>query len=236
MSEYESLTKSYKEAIHHLGEELVNCPKKCFGIVNERTRGIIPRCLILETIDRDISAPGCIVIGINPGTASIEEMNTFRLHPKYDEFLSLWESKNSKWKYYPRLRNLINQIGIKGPILWTELVKCQSVKCQSNDKKQALPMDTYRTCMGAFLNMEIKKSPPIWPLIGVGKDPYLALSYSYTNRLVIGVPHPTGSRGQFDAVRNEPELLRAVGDLISNNLNFNSFKAPWLRSPFNGQL
>ena len=97
---------------------------------------------------------------------------------------------------------LVHALELKGPVLWTELVKCQS-----EPEVKELPVQTLRTCSGEFLRRELERLPENWPLFGVGWEAYKALAYLFSARTVIGVPHPTGSYGHFTALFEERRPL-----------------------------
>lgn len=158
-------------------------------------KGILPRCLFVE--DAENPHRGCVIVGINPGTASMQEMDFYLQNgPTYLSVVNYWKHKYPP--YYKLLRDFIRNANLIGPILWTELVKCQSDKAEPSPSLQ-----TFRTCVSRFLNDELKLVPPDWPLIAVGRESYKALAYIYPKRIVIGVPHPTSSRGQFAALVQE---------------------------------
>lgn len=48
--------------------------------------------------------------------------------------------------------------------------------------------------------------PSDWPLVAVGWEAYKALAYLHPSRVVIGVPHPTASRGQFSKLFEQRKL------------------------------
>jgi hypothetical protein len=81
------------------------------------------------------------------------------------------------------------------------------VKCQ-NETNQLPPLQTFRNCTRNFLNAELRVLPKEWPVIAVGKEAYKALSYIYPERIIIGVPHPTGSYGHFYKLFNNGKLLQ----------------------------
>ncbi len=95
-------------------------------------------------------------------------------------------------RYYSYLREFLDAADHRGPILWTELVKCESAV----DVKQ-LSVQTIRDSIDRYLIREIACVPETWPLIGVGVKAFEILAFRFPRRLVIGVPHPTGSYGQF---------------------------------------
>ncbi len=176
-------------------------------------KGILPRGLVYETEQRNGST-GCVIVGLNPGVAEKEEKAVLRKNPTYNSFLRFWQDHIADKPYYARLRNAADALGLKGPILWTELVKCQS---WDNGK---VCVQTIRADVNRYLLREIDAVPLSWPLIGVGKKAYEILSYLYPKRVVIGIPHATGAYGGFAKIydsrkrtlmkKPRQQLLRAL--------------------------
>lgn len=184
-----------KRGIDKIGNKLVKCRKYCdgLGISNESEKGIIPRCLYFENKNRNKNK-GCVVVGINPGRSKPDERK-FYLDKEisYKKVIDYFEEEISEHKYYIYLRKFVDLMGYKGPILWTELVKCE------NDSKTKFPpLQTFRACTKIFLSKELELVPDNWPLIAIGREAHKALSYLYPDRSVLGVPHPTGSYGYFN--------------------------------------
>ncbi|MCL7384213.1 MAG: hypothetical protein LZ174_07995 [Thaumarchaeota archaeon] len=65
--------RSFEDEIYNIGEEIVRCPLRCRAVVNDPEKGIIPRGLIFE--DDGSGKLGCIIVGINPGSADEEEIS-----------------------------------------------------------------------------------------------------------------------------------------------------------------
>jgi len=185
-----------KKEIEKIGECLIKDLdyKNYPDLVFDPSKGIIPRGLIFEDEDRDLKAIGSVIVGLNPGQAKKDERLYYKKlydagELKHHDFISYWNGKFRNWKYHNRLRGVADKLGLRGPILWTELVKCQS-------KKQGiLRVQTVRDDIHKYLLREIAVIPESWPLIAGGDKAYEILSYSFPNRLVIGVPHPTGTYG-----------------------------------------
>ena len=191
-----------QERIDRIGAELVHDTFSHSDIVCKPEEGIIPRCLILEEKDRDQNTRGAIVVGINPGRASEKECRHYREHGcTYDAVRDYWWNvRGYDHPYYKQLRQFLDEAGLRGPILWTELVHCESAA-----HVKELSVQTIRASIDRYLVREIASVPDQWPLIGVSAEAYKILAYRFPRRLVIGVPHPTGSRqGQF-----QRELMRA---------------------------
>ncbi len=103
-----------QNAINIIGDRLVNCNHICQGVIHDCHKGILPRFLIWEERNEDES--GCAVIGLNPGTASQEEMELYRLTPTYDQVVRFWKNESPRIQYYKLLHNFLNQFGIAGSI------------------------------------------------------------------------------------------------------------------------
>ncbi len=211
--------------INKQGGNLVRCGLNCEGITRDPNKGILPRCLYYESSKHPKSL-GVVIVGINPGRAKKQEMD-FYLSKRlsYDWEVQYWKENLQNHKYYKSLRHFVKQLNIKGDIIWTELVKCQS-------SKQNLPFnlrnfsETFRTCTHKYLKEELKLIQTDWPIIAVGGETYTALAFLFTDRQVIGLPHPTGSYGHFDRL--------FVGNNLKSkyklSLKSNKRKAIWLPS------
>lgn len=79
------------------------------------------------------------------------------------------------------------------------------VKCE-NIKKGKLPLETHRKCINKYLREELKYIPESWPLFAIGREVEKVLAYLYPDRTIIGVPHPTGSFGYFNKIKNRDNL------------------------------
>lgn len=204
------MTDDLTTRILKLGERLVVCELSCADIVCDRSSGQIPRCLIIEETSRAGDTRGAAVIGLNPGSSSDEERQYYMdRNCTYASVVS-WSCESGckrglDSRYYRRLRELIDALNLTGPILWTELAKCESKRGVVE-----LPLQTFRTCTDKFLQYEIESLPVNWPLFAVGKEAYRGLAYRFPARTVIGVPHPTGSRGQFHALFENSKLRESV--------------------------
>jgi hypothetical protein len=203
-----------------LGHDLVTCNRACAGIVCDRTTGQVPRSLYLE-IHRRLDRDGAAVVGLNPGRSTVVERQFYLDRGcTYDSVVSWYTESGTRQglnhPYYRRLRNLVDDLGLEGPILWTELAKCES----EADTVDPPPLQTFRTCTGAFLERELALIPPDWPLFAVGREAYRGLADRFPTRTVIGVPHPTGSRGEFaglfDSGRLRESAAREASDALSS--------------------
>ena len=229
-----------EKIIDELGENLLQCEGntkedgyKCEGINNDKKEGIIPRCLFLETDSRGAFKEGCVVVGINPGKSNKNERNYYKnkedinyKHVKeYSKLIieggKLYEGDKERkaHKYYNRTREFLEMINLKGPILWTELVKCE------NNGKKLPALQTFRICTKEHLTKEIECIPDKWPLIAVGNIAYNALSFLYPEKTVIGIPHPTGSYGYFDKLVDDTIKKNIIYDV---KVSIENKKAIWL--------
>jgi hypothetical protein len=187
-----------------LGAELVECKEGCAGISLEPQRGTIPRCLVFETADR-AGPVGCAVVGLNPGQAPDRERQYYMHHGlTYETLVGYWNTYGKHHRYAARIRRFLDAAGLTGPILWTELAKCES------SGGNLPPLQTFRCCIAKFLERELSLLPNDWPLVAAGRTSYNALAYRFATRAVIGVPHPTGSRGHFDKLFGADGLRPAI--------------------------
>jgi hypothetical protein len=214
--------------INKIGSRLVSCTINCVDISNIPSQGIIPRALFLEEKNRK-GEIGCVMVGINPGPCAINspEANYYLKNGvNYNSVVGYFQECGSVYKYYRHLRDFINCMGLTGPILWTELVKCQ---CASGTKH--LSLNTSRICANEYLKKEIDIVPENWPIIAAGSEPYNLLKYIFLTRPVLGIPH-TNTRGEF------PNMFEGKGRTkftlkIENQINtFNQGGniAMWLKS------
>jgi hypothetical protein len=211
--------ENIKNRILAIGNAMVKCGNKCDGICNDPLNGILPRCLFFDERNSDIEN-GCVIIGINPGKGGKNsgEAKFYREHGNtYSAQLQLWATAK-KANYYWFLEDFAIAAGWIGPILWTELVKCE---CSVN--YSVPPLQTSRNCTKRYLTDELNVVPANWPLIAVGRETHRALAYLYPERSVLGVPHPTSSRGQFanlfsDSKRQvfTDEIVKQLGKFKSN--------------------
>ncbi len=159
-------------------------------------KGIMPRCLIYEEDGRNDPAKGAkgvVIVGINPGRSRKSEREYYKNRKdKYESIVEYWNEEIGNRPYYTRCRAFVDSIGLSGPILWTELVKCESQR----DVK--LSVQTIRDSINRYLFKELEIIPKDWPLIGVGNQAFEILSYRFPDRMVVGIPHAAGSYGQFN--------------------------------------
>ena len=110
-----------------------------------------------------------------------------------------------------------------GPILWTELVKCQC-----SDKNGVIPIQTMRTCINIYLKKEIELLPN-YTIFGVGNSAFEFCALSFPHHFIIGVPHPTGSYGNFSRLsknidRNEQKYLDKISERKGSDGRYKAIK------------
>ena len=178
--------------IEEIANDLVKCKLNCEGIANDSI-GIIPRCLLLE--QKGNEKVGCIVVGMNPGSSKPKEQNYYKSHfPVNYKTLEecFHELKIDNAPYYSKTRKLIRQLDIGGSIIWTDMCKCED-----KEKHKMPPIQTFRTCIGRFLERELEPFPDI-TIIALGDYAFNYVCLRYPKRLLVGVPHPSAHGGQFD--------------------------------------
>jgi hypothetical protein len=117
--------------INEIACNMMACSQRCKGIARNIREGILPRCLILEIKGR-IGSKGSVIVGINAGRSKSAERKFYCSNGQnYEQVMEYWQQIISLRSYYIRLRNLVNQLGLNRPILWTELVKCENLSAES---------------------------------------------------------------------------------------------------------
>jgi len=164
-------------------------------------KGIIPRGLVYEEAKKR-SARGVVIVGMNPGPASREEKAFLKKNPTYQRFVEYFKERIATRAYYEELRKFALLLGLDGPILWTELVKCQSKKLGH------LSRNSIRYDINKYLLRELECVPKHWPVIGVGDRAFSILSYIVPNRIVIGVPHVKARGGYFYKLFSDHNKIR----------------------------
>lgn len=189
-----------KTSVRHLQVEIARCRRACEGVESQPALGHLPRGLWLD-IEAGEGDGDVIIAGQNPGQPSPQESEIYTTRASSsaeDQVTAMNEFVVSevlpKHRYYKLMRNAARELGFKGRILWTDLAKCSA----PNRKK--LPIDehrqTYSRCMNAWLRTELATFPP-WPVLAAGRATLDALWPLLPERLLVGVPHPTGSHGDF---------------------------------------
>jgi hypothetical protein len=218
-----SVLSSLQESIWSLGEELVSCSQTCEGVRHDSAAAVLPRCLALEGAERD--GLGAVIVGLNPGRSRPSEQQFYLDRGcDYESVVAFWDSHSHGIRYNQRLKEFARDIGLNGPVLWTELAKCE---CKP-DSSSLPPLQTLRRCSGLFLQRELDAVPSDWPLLGVGAAAFQALAFMCPDRTVLGVPHPTGSRGQFSRLRDGSTIRPEIVATIQRVLTGNERQALWL--------
>lgn len=207
---------SIRDHILKIGEEMFTSHPAYPEAALDKFAGIVPRCLIFEEKGRDPSARGSVVVGINPGFSDEPERAYYvRRGCTYEATIDYWHAKVRNVRYYTSLATFLNAAGLKGPVLWTELVHCEL-----RDKKTRLTIQTIRDSINRYLFRQLEVIPKSWPLIAVGKDVFPILAYRFPDRQIIGVPHPTGSYGQFpklcSAGKLNPTASKQLTEIITS--------------------
>lgn len=192
-----------RDHIRRIGEEMLLSHPHYPDVALDRQKGILPRDLIFDENGGSGQSRGCLVVGLNPGFSDAPEQAYYRKYGStYQAIVDYWNLRVKDVPYYSKLRAFVDAFGIKGPVLWTEVVHCEMV----NDK---IPLSdaTILDSAKRYLARELTPIPADWPIIavGVGKPfqvltagkPYQILAEKFANRRIIGIPHPTGSFGQF---------------------------------------
>jgi hypothetical protein len=182
--------------IDRLGNELVKCNFDCEGITNNPKKGVLPRSLLPE---ERCGETRCIVVGLNPGRCKSAEKRFYLEHDlSYDSTKEYFFQRGLKDKpYFKRTREIVSLLGYEGDILWTDLVKCEC-----SGKNGVLPVQTLRVCINRFLRREIELFDAQM-IFALGNDAFKFCALSFPNHLVVGVPHPTGSYGNFDKLKKK---------------------------------
>ncbi len=212
-----------RNAIWNIGEDLVKCTETCADVIHDVSTGVLPRCLILDNKERH--GRGCLVAGINPGRSKSSEREFYKSKKSsYDAVNTFWMETGRHFAYYKKLRHFVDSVGLTGPIIWSDLAKCEN-GAQHNG---LISLQTLRTCTGRYLRKELQAIPKNWPVIGVGAEAYKALAYLEPKRTVIGIPHPTGSHGQFSALCKKGKILESAKREINRTLSSATPIATWI--------
>ncbi len=185
----------------------------------------MPRGLYFED---GFGESGIIVCGLNPGTSRDEERNFYRENDvSYRSLYRYWHEHHPSIQYFLRVRNFVRGLGYTGPILWTNIAKCE--KAESSKRIGfATNLQTFRSCASSYLTSEIEGCPDSWPLVANGKEAFTALSYLFPTRRVIGIAHPTGAYPQFSKMLNGGQVRSEVRDTIQTYFEEAPIGALWL--------
>lgn len=219
---------SLQEAIDQLGTELVMCVDSCARIWQDQSKGILPRSLFLER--PEATGRGCLAVGLNPGTSSARE-RAFYLNSEitYDR-VKAFRTSIANIPYLARARSIIDQLGLSGPIIWSNLAKCEN----ESGRKGLPPLQTLRHCTRRFLIRELAATPADWAVLGIGWEAYRALAYLVRERAVIGIPHPTGGYRDFRKMLEKGRLREEIKERAARGLHPPEPGAAWLGSEKSG--
>ena len=226
-----SLLSKLSEDIESLAALAASCAEPCIDVRHDRGEGILPRCLFLEpgppppgATEAEELAGGTIVIGLNPGRMEETERRKIngllnaigkdRDRFSTDDWRSFVRSYYHWLKatlavsepYYTLVRALLRSSGRLGPILWTEILKCETRRRKpvaegSKRKDNPDPFNAEGTvgrCTAKFLRKELELTPKEWPVLAVGKPALDWCMENATGRIVVGVPH--ASRRAFEFI------------------------------------
>lgn len=208
--------------INRISEELMYCDDCCAGIWLDRDAGIIPRSLFLERPDAE--GRGCFAVGLNPGTSPPKERAKYREAGITLQNVNTYRASISNIPYLARSRSVIDQLGIIGPILWSNLAKCEN----RSNRKGLPPLQTLRHCARRFLSRELAAIPKDWAMLGIGWEAYRALAYLVPERSVIGIPHPTGGFRDFRKMLENERLRTEIKNRALGVLHAAEPGAVWL--------
>ena len=214
--------------IEALREAIGGCTLRCTGIVCDAPKGRPPRGLLLEGSDLD--SQGTIVVGLNPGHASTSEVATLRGQPKpHEAWGAYWENHlRLANQYYIGVGELLRQCGRVGPILWTNLAKCESPP----NVRGGVPLQTLSTCMERYFQYEVWTVPRSWPFLALGREVRTAVTFRFPERIIAGVPHPSGSKPNFRRLFDPDGVLRAsVRNTLTTVFASEQPTTSWVASP-----
>jgi len=161
--------------------DIVQCPRQCPGIVNDRRQGLIPRSFYWQSSDSaDVSL---LIVSKNPASSPAWERDLFaRTAPKdlvsaylqsagdvFNGVLSVSSSYHSNL-----IRRVAAVLGVESSpeavfrhAAMTALAKCQS----SGAKTDKIPHVTFETCAETHLFREIAMFRPVY-LLALGNEPF----------------------------------------------------------------
>lgn len=210
------------DAIDRLGAELVACNDCCAGIWRDQSQGIVPRTLFLDR--PDATGRGCFAVGLNPGTSKAPERAFYRQAEVTFARVNEYRRSIDDIPYFKRTRTVIDLLGLQGPIIWSNLAKCENAEGQ----KDPPPVQTMRHCSGRFLRHELDLAPRDWAVLAIGRDAFLALAYLVPQRAVIGIPHTTGAFQDFRRMFENGRFQKDLADRASAALSSGEPGAAWL--------
>ncbi len=154
--------------------------------------------------------------------ASLRRVSRSSFEITYDRVKEFYAS--SRFAYFTKARRVVDELGLTGPIVWSNLAKCENARGQ----KELPPIQTMRHCYGRFLRRELETIPREWPALALGRDVFLALAYLVPERAVIGIPHPTGARSFHTLFKQDGTLRDDLRDRAADALSAPELGAVWL--------
>ena len=232
----------FYQQIYQIADRTIRCGKSCDDVANAPAQGIVPRGLLLEpgshpcpaaesiyshkqssdNCNCETARDGCVIVGINPGNASDVERAHYKKSPlSYAAILEYWPEIQTL-PYFKKLRKVAEAFGLFGPILWSDLAKCEckwvTLPVKATPARMPVSAQTLRVCIHSYLLRELAVAPKYWPIIAVGRTAFATLSAIVApDRAVIGVPHPTGSFGRTDAFLTDNAKIDQAKSAIANN-------------------
>jgi hypothetical protein len=173
---------------------------------------------------------GAVVCGLNPARSNREEHDYYIAHgPSYESVVAFWNKRIGHIPYYQKLRRLMDELKLAGPILWTDTVKCEKQNQLPAFTHYLFP-DTVRRCAANYLHSELAACPSDWIAIGVGRDAFITSSLLCPGRFVLGVPHCTGqfAVAQFDSLFIGDRLRPQIVSRLRNAQAHEPTGALWL--------
>jgi hypothetical protein len=197
------------ERLRAISEDVYRCTRGCPGIVCRPADGMRPRGPLIQ-LRTSLSGVPTLIVGLNPGRPAEAERTELRTAASHEDW-RVWCAENlfEKNDYTKRLTALAADIGAEGDLVWTNVAKCETP-----EGRRGVPFETQRQCASNFLVRELAATPKESLVIAAGKDAFVALNYLALERIVVGVPHPTGASPQYHRLLAErklrPELTARV--------------------------
>lgn len=210
-------------SIEDLAQGISTCQIRCAGIACDAVGGRPPRGLLLEERGRS-GRRRVVVVGLNPGRARASERALLRGQARpYPIWRQYWEEHHrDHHPYFTGVRALLDQAGESGPILWTDVAKCESAT-----GAPAPPIETLSVCAQRYLQYELFLVPD-WPLLALGRATYAALLFAFPARAILGVPHPSGAGPNFRRLFQGRLLKPQVLDTLQQAFATPAPSAQWV--------
>lgn len=210
---------------------LAGCNETCTGTTRVLGDGHMPRCLFVDRGDGDFTR-GAVAIGEAPAGVRDDEsefilsrvLDDRRILPTDQVRRSARVGEYIRWveaevlarePYYVMMRAALTAFGHTGPVLWTDVVKCDIDKALPEDSRFAFGGARSRAvkerCAMTHLRQELALVDPSWPIFGsTGAarfvDRHRDLLGVASDRRVVALPHP--SARTLDLLSNFEVTLR----------------------------